>query len=292
MYYLEVKNMTRKKIACVAATAFFGAVLVASAGDAYKYEATNDWFTVEAGSVDFTDGKWTKPADCEAKVVGTRIEFDAEADAPLKYTPADASAPVALVNLRILVTANATTPTLEGLDNAQAALTVVTNTTSGGLNWVGLAKVSDTTQWVPLSGAAPTAGDEYDVQIALDNRAEKKIQYSVKGTGGTSYTILTYEGDEWLDNPQSTDHVTSVAFAGAGKVGDFSGVSIRDDGAEITSTGETAGFDFTNGTVTAVVTLDDVGAGAHTAVLTVVDFATGTKTGAHGRRNVFLHHHR
>ena len=155
MYYLEVKNMTRKKIACVAATAFFGAVIVASAGDAYKYEATNDWFAVKAGSVDFTDGKWTKPADCEAEVVGTLIEFDAEADSPLKYTPADASGPVALVNLHILVTANATTPTLEGLDNAQAALTVVTNTTSGGLNWVGLAKVSDTTQWVTLSREAP-----------------------------------------------------------------------------------------------------------------------------------------
>ena len=280
MYYLEVKNMTRKKIACVAATAFFGAVLVASAGDAYKYEATNDWFAVEADSVDFTDGKWTKPADCEAKVFDTLIEFDAEADSPLKYTPADASGPVALVNLHILVTANATTPTLEGLGNAQAALTVVTNTTSGGLNWVGLAKVSDTTQWVVLSGATPTAGGGYDVQIALDNRAEKKIQYSVKGTGGDSYTVLTYGGDAWLGNPQSTDHVTSVAFAGAGKVGDFSGVSIQNDGVIVALEPDEAGYDFTNGTVKAVVTIpqDNASSAERTAVLSVVKFDGTTQT--------------
>ena len=276
------------KIVGATVVAFFGVVSVASAGDIYGYEKTNEWFSVSASSAGatITDGNgWTAPVGGEAGYNSTsgKIEFDAEVTAPLKYTPAasPASGPVALVNVRLVVDPNATTPSLEGLDGAQAALTVVTNTTSGGgLEWVGLAKVSGTAQWVALSGEAPTAGDEYDVEIALDNGTAKVIRYSVKGTGDDSYTPLTYGGDAWLANPQSTDHVTSVAFAGAGKVGDFSGVSIQNDGVIVALGPDKAGYDFTNGTVKAVVTIpqDNASSAERTAVLSVVKFDGTTQT--------------
>ena len=279
--------MSRKNIVGAALAAFYGVVLVASAGDVYDYEASDSWFSVTASGANFNDGNWTKPVDCQAAVVSGKIEFDAEATAPLKYTPAasPASGPVALVNVRLVVDPNATIPSLDGLNYAQAALTVVTNATSGRLDWVGLARTNDVgVGWVTLSGATPTAGDEYDVQITLDNsignQTANEIKYSVKRTEDPLYTDLTYGGNKWLGNPQTTNRVTAVAFAGTGKVGDFSGVSIKDDGARITSTGEVAGFDFTNGTVTAVVTIpsDNASSAARTAVLTVVDFRTGTAT--------------
>ena len=69
MYSLEVKNMYKKKIVGVAVAAFFGVVLVASAGAIYDYEKTNDWFSVTASSAGatITDGSgWTAPVGGEA----------------------------------------------------------------------------------------------------------------------------------------------------------------------------------------------------------------------------------
>ena len=164
---------------------------------------------------------------------------------------------------------------MDGLDNAQAAISVVTNTTDNKLNWIGLVMEDSVKKWETLHGDNPTAGQEYDIQIALDNRdGHKKIRYSVRAGAG-AYTVLTNSSgtiEGWFGNPQGSvkDSVSAVAFAGAGKVGDFSSSSIVDDDAGIGSLSGVHGFDFTNGVVNAEVTVPS-GSGNRTAVLRVVD---------------------
>ena len=283
---LEVKNMSRMKIVGAAATAFFGVVLVASAaGVVYESEFSDPWFSVAAASANLSGSGWTKPTSCDAEVSDGKIVFDADVASPLKYQPSPSSGPVALVNVRLAVEPNATAPGTEGLSEAQAALTVVTNTTEGKLEWRGLVKGSSGAEWIPLEGATPTAGLEYDVRIAVDNDSvgEKRIKYSVSIAGAGVYVDLSTNGVSWLANPKTDkSSVTAVAFAGSGSVGDFSGASLEDDGASIAlaENGEVKGFDFTNGTIKAVVTLPSVNpsGSTRTPALVVVDFASNTVT--------------
>ncbi len=278
-YSSEVKDMSRSKIAVAAATAFFGIALSASAGIVYPSEATTNWFTVVAADANLSASEWTVPTD-GAEVVGNAIQIDTDVTEPLKYQPASASGPVAVVNANISVLPNASLPAVGDLGDAQAAITVVTNTTTGGLEWHGLANVSGSAAWVQLQGNTPVSGAEYGIQIVVDNHnATKRIRYAVTPDGGAAVVLTDTNGDAWLGNPRNTNAVSAVAFAGSGTVGNFSGDNLKDDGAEIALEPEVAGYDFTNGVVKAVVTLPDNPSGSdRTAVLKVVNFANGTTT--------------
>ena len=283
MYSQEVKNMSRMKIVGAAVAAFFGVASAASAGVVYESEFPDPWFTVTASGADLSGTGWTKPAGCDAEVSDGKIVFEADVDSPLKYQPSPSSGPVALVNVRLVVDPNATIPGTEGLTAAQAALTVVTNTSLNKLVWYGLVRGSSAAEWIALDGATPTAGSEYDVRIALDNTSDKRIKYSVSNAGADAYVDLATNSVSWFANPKTDKtSVEAVAFAGAGSVGNFSGVSLEDDGASIAlaANGEVKGFDFTNGTIKAVVTLPSVNASGSTRTpsLVVVDFASGTIT--------------
>ena len=279
-YSSEVKDMSRSKIAVAVATAFFGIALSASSGIVYPSEATANWFAVTAGSADLSSSEWTKPTDGNAEVSSGAIQIDTDVADPLKYKPATASGPVAVVNANITVLPNASLPETATLGDAQAAITVVTNTTAGGLEWHGLAKVNDSAAWVQLFGNTPVSGAEYDIEIVVDNSATaKRIRYAVKPAAGEAVVLTDSNGAAWLDNPRIGTAVTAVAFAGSGTVGDFSGVNLLNDGATVVLQPEEAGFDFTNGVVKAVVTLPDNPSGsARTAVLTVVKFDGTTQT--------------
>ena len=272
--------MSRSKIAVAAATAFFGVTLAASAGIVYPSEATTNWFTVTAAAANLSASEWTVPVDCYAEVTNDAIQIDTDVAAPLKYQPGITSGPVAVVNATISVLPNATPPDLSALEDAQAAITVVTNTATGGLEWQGLAKVSGSAAWVQLFGDTPVSGANYDIEIVVDNRvATNLIRYAVKpsSAGGDPVVLTNANGYAWLYNPKTTNVVTAVAFAGSGTVGDFSGDNLTDDGAEIALQPDVAGFDFTNGVVKAVVTLHDNPSGSdRTAVLAVVNFADGS----------------
>ena len=272
--------MSRSKIAVAVATAFFGIALSASSGIVYPSEATANWFAVTAGSADLSSSEWTKPTDGNAEVSSGAIQIDTDVADPLKYKPATASGPVAVVNANITVLPNASLPETATLGDAQAAITVLTNTTAGGLEWHGLAKVNDSAAWVQLFGNTPVSGAEYDIEIVVDNSATaKRIRYAVKPAAGEAVVLTDSNGAAWLDNPRIGTAVTAVAFAGSGTVGDFSGVNLLNDGATVVLQPEEAGFDFTNGVVKAVVTLPDNPSGsARTAVLTVVKFDGTTQT--------------
>ena len=253
--------MTRKMTVGAAAAAFFGTILAASAtsGVVWNAETTNHWFTASTSSL----SGWTTPiGGGTANVVNNTIVFDTEVSDSLKYDPAADSGPVALVNVQMIVDPNASMPALTGLDSAQAALSVVTNDTNGGLEWIGLTTTNSVLAWVKLSGNTPTVGATYDVQIAVDNHASdsKRIRYAVKPENGATYTILRCDGVSteggWLPNPQSAkSSVARVAFAGAGTIKSLVGTNIVETIATVDSTTDSLGYDFTNGTVTAVVSV-------------------------------------
>lgn len=283
--------MSMKTTVGAVSAAFFGVVLSASAaGTFYDAELTNSWISASlvpglstaGGAAVSLNGKsgWTAPQDGEAMATNTTIVFDTEVTDPLVYTPASQSGNTALVNVNLLVEPNAAIPSSNGLESAQAALTVVTNSTNQRLDWVGLVGSGATNAWIVLTGDNPVQGDEYDVQIALDNRTvgEKKIRYAVKRQSAAAYTVLRNGDDEWFPNPKNASGVTAVAFAGAGTVGSFSGDTIVNDGASIGPITAGRGFDFTNGTLTAVFTIPSGDYTGKTAVLRVVNFADGNAT--------------
>ena len=283
--------MSMKTTVGAVSAAFFGVVLSASAaGTFYDAELTNSWISASlvpglstaGGAAVSLNGKsgWTVPQDGEAMATNTTIVFDTEVTDPLVYTPASQSGNTALVNVNLLVEPNAAIPSSNGLESAQAALTVVTNSANQRLDWVGLVGSGNTNAWIVLTGDNPVQGSEYDVQIALDNRdgQKKKIRYAVKQQSAAAYTVLRNGDDEWFPNPKDASGVTAVAFAGAGTVGSFSGDTIVNDGATIDSITAGRGYDFTNGTLTAVFTIASGDYDGKKAVLRVVDFATGNAT--------------
>ena len=284
MNAIEVQKMTVKATVCTAVAVLIGAISNASAGEFYSYEKTNNLFTVDAGAANLDTSVWTKPTGGGTASVDSgndQIVLDTDLDYPLIYVPGGNSDEIAFVKARIVVSPNETTPGIDGLSEAQAALTTVTNTANECLDWYGLVRSSGTDpEWVALDGNHPVVGDTYDIIITLDNRdGQKKVRYSVKGPGASSYVNLTSGGDAWLDNPKSNkSYISAVAFSGVGRFGDFSADSVLDDGTTIDSTGEVAGFDFKDGKVTAVVTVPSAEYSGKTAVLSVVDFATGNTT--------------
>jgi len=288
--------MTRKMTVGAAAAAFFGTILAASAaGVVSSSETTNVWFdavitniATGAAKVDLSGVTgWTVPSPAigEAWATNRTVVFDTDATSPLKFTPSEASGEVALVNVSLVVDPNASLPSTTGLDAAQAALTVVTNDSGlAGVHWVGLVKDGATNKWETLTGDSPTVGATYDVEIALDNRAsKKKIRYSVKLADAAAYTVLNTESPVdggWLNNPQDKSTVTAVGFAGAGTVKRLAGDDIVEIGptiGDITGSNQTGanGYDFTNGTLTACVTIPSGEYGDKTAVLTVTNRLSG-----------------
>lgn len=274
--------MTRKMTVGAAAAAFFGTILAASAtsvaGVVWNAETTNDWFTADTTST----STWLTPSSGDVSVEGVNtIVFDTDVVDPLKYRPDVSSGPVALVNVRMVVDPNASTPSTAGLGEAQAALTVVTND-SGYLEWIGLVRDGETNKWVTLDGDHPNLGAEYDVEIALDNRAShgKMIRYSVKPPEG-SYKVLTSGGQPWLANPKTNlNSVAAVGFAGVGRIKSLDGDNIVEVGPSITVNpfNNSTAYDFTNGTMTAVVTIPSGAYGNDkTAVLTISNLCTGVE---------------
>lgn len=283
--------MSMKTTVGAVSAAFFGVVLSASAaGTFYDAELTNNWISAglvpglstAGGAAVSLDGQtgWTVPTDGEAMATNQTVVFDTDATDPLVYAPGGTSGNTVLVNVNLLVEPNAAIPSSNGLESAQAALTVVTNSTNQRLDWVGLVGSGATNAWIVLTGNNPVQGDEYDVQIALDNRTvgEKKIRYAVKQQSAAAYTVLRNGDDEWFPNPKDASGVSAVAFAGAGTVKSFSGDTIVNDGANIGEITEGRGFDFTNGTLTAMFTIASGDYTGKTAVLRVVNFADGNAT--------------
>lgn len=272
--------MTAKTTVCAAVAVLAGVVCSASAGDIFPAETTNAWFSVDAGTANLDDtAKWTKSANCDASTNALEdvIYLDTDLNDPLTYRHSGTSGEIAEVKAHIFVSANETVPSTDGLSDVQAALTTVTNA-SGYIEWYGLVRGgSGDPEWVALVGENPTVGTEYDILITLDNRVgQKTIRYSVK-TGAAPYTHLTYGGEPWLANPKNNMlSISAVAFSGVGKFGDFSSDTIVSDVPSIGSAGEVAGFDFENGSITAVVTLASGEYTGKTATLRVVDFDTGT----------------
>lgn len=277
----EVKKMTAKTTVCAAVAVLAGVIGSAKAGDVFPAETTNAWFSVDAGTANLDDtAKWTKSANCDASTNALEdvIYLDTDLNDPLTYRHDGTSGAIAEVRAHIFVSANETVPLTDGLSDVQAALTTVTNSSTGYIDWYGLIRGgSGDPEWVALVGDNPTVGAQYDILITLDNRAgQKTIRYSVK-TGGAAYTHLTYGGETWLDNPKNNmSSISAVAFSGVGKFGDFSSDTIVSDVPSIGSAGEVAGFDFENGSITAVVTLASGEYAGKTATLSIVDFATGT----------------
>ena len=274
--------MTAKKTVCAAVAVLAGVVCSASAGDnIFDAEITNAWFAVDAGTANLDgDAKWAMPDDGEAYTNAAEdvIYLDTDLNDPLTYRHGGTSGEIAEVKAHIFVSANELVPSTDGLTDVQAALTTVTNSSTGNIYWYGLRRDgSGDPEWVALVGNNPTVGTQYDILITLDNRVgQKTIRYSVK-TGGADYTHLTYGGEQWLDNPKTDmTSISAVAFSGVGKFGDFSSDTIVSDVPSIGSAGEVAGFDFVNGSITAVVTLASGEYAGKTATLRVVDFDTGT----------------
>ena len=249
----KVKNMTAKTTVCAAAAVLAGVISSASAGDFYgNNETTNNMFTVNASAVDLTESVWGgTPTNGSATVqsASDAIVLDTDLDDPLVYTPGGTSGEIAVVKAHVVVSPNATVP--EAITDAQAALTTVTNN-SGYLEWYGLVGGNSGAEWIALTGDTPVTDEAYDIIITLDNRANHKtIRYSVKGPEDPGYTHLTYETNEWLDNPKNNKSgITAVAFSGVGQFGDFSADSVEEAAVATISLGEVAGFDFMGGSDT------------------------------------------
>ena len=269
--------MTRKVTVCAASAAFFGAILSAFAGEFYPSEITNATWAVGVSTMETlpSASPWDLPDNGEANLDKTtpsahRIVFDTDQTDPLVYTPTEQSGRIAFVNVTMKADPNADVPSTAGLSEAQAALSVVTNAGSG-LYWVGLVKDGATNKWVSLTGASPVSGQEYEVEIALNNN-DHTIRYSVKDVGAASYTVLQNNSASWLANPkENATHVSAVAFAGAGSIGDFGCLSIGNGAMPTAVVRELQGYDFTNGTVRAVVTLPEGSSRASSAILAIKD---------------------
>ena len=218
---------------------------VSMAGVVYDAELVNPWFATGVTNLSNAGGaavtiteppteNWTLPLEGEVVATNQLLKFEADALAPLVYTPGGEGSVVSVVNVHLFVEPNVMMPDTNGMDLAQAALTVVTNAANENLDWVGLVRCDATNAWVRLSGDTPVAGAEYDVQIVIDNGDSKRICYLVKGPEADEFTPLTLDEAVWLDNPKQTESsVSAVAFAGVGTIGEFSGTQIFDDGAGI-----------------------------------------------------------
>lgn len=243
-----------------------------AAGDFYEYESTNEWFKVIAKDANLDDQThWQTPTneDNSAEVVDSVIKLDTDLDDPLTYTATEHSTSVVMVvNARFTATANKVRPSLEG-EKPQAAITVVAD--GNGTNWWGLVGgVVENDGWVKFVNEIPEIGQEYDVRIEFDFReSQKKIRYVANGK-----ILKAGDDDGWYANPKNDpSFISSVAFAGAGDIGDFAGSNIVWRATPIVDVdfSEGAGFDYTNGTIKVTATVREAG----TATLKVIDFATG-----------------
>lgn len=256
--------------------AVLGAVLCleASAGNVipeYANEFETPWFDAGISNLKAGDplpSGWTHPADAEVTVGSKKITLDTDLDAPLSYTPEDASSDVAVVAATMTAAVNASVPTFT--DNPQAALTVIGTLTS--TNWTGLVgKESGGTDWVTFASPVPVAGQEYSVRIEFDQRSPKRIRYLV----GNVVLVDGDHADGWYPNPSTAGKdISKVSFSGSGDITALSGKNVLDASFDMT---DAAGFDFTNGFVT--VRNVNVGGAAAKAKITVIDCKTGNAVG-------------
>lgn len=245
----------------------------ASAKVVYDSETTNEWFSVDMSTLTpdaLKVSPWTSPKDGEATVENKVIKLDTDLDDPLKYTPSQASADVAIVAAKMTATVNVSEPELK--DPPQAALCVIGTETA--TNWVGLVGSATGRKWEKFTTLAPVAGETYSVRIEFDQRpGERKIRYLVDGV------VLSGAGspDGWYPNPQAgAAKISNVSFSGTGDIEALDGENITENTFEFVNPTETAGYDFTNGSFS--VGAEIQGYTGVKATLKVVDFTGKQKT--------------
>ena len=196
-----------KKIILALACAF--SVIVTKASD-------SKWFSGSADGAQLSAEKatWSQPVSGVEVAEGV-ITLDLDTDERMTLTPDANTAPDAETKTSVNVTANFYPNALEDLErptDAQTALAVAYVSDESALGyyaWNG-------SDWVALSGATPVAegATEVKVQIELDyyRSGETKARFTI----GTA--ILTCQNDEWLTLKTTSRAVSSVAFAGSGKL--------------------------------------------------------------------------
>jgi len=201
-----------KKIILALACAF--SVIVAKASD-------SAWFSGSANGTELTqtNATWSQ-LDSGVEVAEGVITLDLDTNELMTLTPTENSAPDTETKTSVNVTANFYPNAREDLEqpkDAQTALAVAYETEEGPLSyyaWNG-------SGWVALSGVDPVAAGATEVtaKIELDyyRSSATKARFTI-GDEVLSYTDANKETQTWLPLDTQSRAVSSVAFAGSGKL--------------------------------------------------------------------------
>jgi len=201
-----------KKIILALACAF--SVIVAKASD-------SAWFSGSASGTQLSaeNATWSQPVS-GVEVAESVITLDLDTDERMTLTPTENSAPDTETKTSVNVTANFYPNAFEDLEKptgAQTALAVAYETEGGTLRYYAW----DGSKWVALSGVDPVAAGatEVTVQIELDyyRQGATKARFTI-GDEVLSYTDANKETQTWLPLDTQSRAVSSVAFAGSGKL--------------------------------------------------------------------------
>ena len=190
-------------------------VIVAKASD-------SEWFSGSASGTQLSavNATWSQH-DSGVEVAEDVITLDLDTNELMTLTPTENSAPDTETKTSVNVTANFYPNALGDLDtpaaDTQTALAVAYATEEGELSyyaWNG-------TEWVALSGVDPVAAGATEVtaKIELDyyRSSATKARFTI-GDAVLSYTDANEKTQTWLPLGTQSRAVSSVAFAGSGKL--------------------------------------------------------------------------
>lgn len=242
----------------------FFAVAFALCGAALANPVVVNWVT---GAVkDYTEFPaegWAASQDGVYDLVGEAgaksVTFESDYDDPLSFAPTSGSASkLVSVEWAIQLIGGDMAPTMaiDGMGPAITATTPEDESDDTPAQWYGYALTNEVEAgWVKLFGNVPSNEVWYTVRIEQGMVEEgRMIRYSVKPEGAEAFTILKDANEkEWFVDPRGDGAgLTSANFAGAGACGNFKIDNIWFNKGVLAGTA-TAGFDWTNATVTVTV---------------------------------------
>ncbi len=241
----------------------FFAVAFALCGAALANPVVVNWVTGNVGNyTDFPVEDWTESQAGVAELAGDEdakyVTFESDYDDPLFYRPSGSASKLVSVEWAIQLIGGDMAPTMaiDGMGPAITATTPEDESDDTPAQWYGYALTNEVEAgWVKLFGNVPSNEVWYTVKIEQGMFAGvRKIRYSVKPEGAESFTILkdTNENEWFVDPRTSGAGLASANFVGAGAFGDFKIDNTWFDQGALAGTA-TAGFDWTNATVTVSV---------------------------------------
>ena len=128
-------------------------------------------------------------------------------------------------------------------DYAGSAAMLAIKADGANTNWFGYSG----TTWVELDGPDIDLSATYDVKIGFDKTAGNKIRYSVKASGGETWTDLNTNGVAWIAQGGTLTQLSKVVLKGTGSAESGAlGSGVRGAYANIGEIVEKYSFDYSN----------------------------------------------